>query len=268
MENFGQTVTTDLGICSRDVAIGNFLADYTAWMYGCGATCIRIKRNIERMSKTFGVETCVSIMPRHVELAVSFPGSVGQRLFVSQIRPCGINFTLNTDLSRLSWKVADNKLDIADTRHLFDHIVKEVSEGKRWIPLLASLANASFCRLFGGDATAMLVVFIATLIGFLLKTAMIRSGKDSRLTFICCAFVSSSICALASIFGWGDTPDVAMGTSVLYLIPGVPYISSASDLIDRHYLSAFSRFVDACVLTGCLSIGLIAAMMIFGINYF
>ena len=59
-----------------------------------------------------------------------------------------------------------------------------------------------------------------------------------------------------------------MATSVLYLIPGVPYINSASDLIDGHYLCSFSRFVDACVLTACLSIGLCAAIAIFGLKYF
>lgn len=255
-------------IDSRHVETGRFLADYTSWLFGSGATVIRIKRNVERMSRTFGVVTCVTVMPRHVELSVQFPDVAGQRLFVAPIAACGINFTINTDLSRLSWKIADNDLDITTSRELFDHIISTPPEGKRWIPLLASLANASFCRLFGGDATAMLVVFVATLLGFWLKNRMLGTGKDNRLTFICCSFVSASVCAGATIFGWGATPEIAMATSVLYLIPGVPYISAASDLIDRHYLCAFSRFMDALVLTVCLSVGLCAAIAIFHINYF
>ena len=32
---------------------------------------------------------------------------------------------------------------------------------------------------------------------------------------------------------WGDTPDMALGTSVLYLIPGVPLINAIMDIIDE-----------------------------------
>lgn len=261
-------MTTETYMESKLRETGEFLADYTSWLCGSGATCIRIEKNVGRMSRALGVETGVTVMPRHIQLSLSVPGVPGQKIFVSPIRKCGINFTLNTELSRLSWRIADNHLDLDTSRRLFGHIVSAPVGGKRAIPLLASLANASFCRLFGGDAAAMLVVFLATLLGFYLKQWMLGCGRDLRLTFVCCAFVSASICAGATLFGWGDTPGIAMATSVLYLIPGVPYINSASDLIDGHYLCSFSRFVDACVLTACLSIGLCAAIAIFGLKYF
>ncbi len=70
------------------------------------------------------------------------------------------------------------------------------------------------------------------------------------------------------MFGWGTTPEIALGTSVLYLIPGVPYINAISDIIGRHYLCALSRFMDACVLTCCLSAGLCIGMFILGLNWF
>lgn len=55
---------------------------------------------------------------------------------------------------------------------------------------------------------------------------------------------------------------------MLYLIPGVPYINSVSDLLACHYLCAFSRFVDALVLTACLSVGLCAGMYLLGLRMF
>ncbi len=247
---------------------GAFLADYTSWLCGCGATCIRIEKNVGRMSEALGVETDVTVMPRHIQLSVREPGGTGQKIFVSPIRKCGINFSLNTALSRLSWHIADDGLGLEAARRMFGQIVSAPVGDRRWILLLASLANASFCRLFGGDAVAMFVVFAGTLIGLLLKEWMLGAGRDVRLTFMCCAFVSASVCAGAMLFGWGTTPEIAMATSVLYLIPGVPYINAASDLMDRHYLCAFSRFVDACVLTACLSIGLCLALALFGLEFF
>ena len=97
---------------------------------------------------------------------------------------------------------------------------------------------------------------------------MLDDGRDIRLTFICAAFFSSAISAGGHIFGLGATPEIALGTSVLYLIPGVPYINSVSDLWGRHYLCALWRFTDAFILTACLSLGLCAGMLILGFNWF
>ena len=58
------------------------------------------------------------------------------------------------------------------------------------------------------------------------------------------------------MFHCTDTPDIALGTSVLYLVPGIPYINSVSDLIHGHLLCCISRFIEASVLTACLGIGL------------
>ena len=70
------------------------------------------------------------------------------------------------------------------------------------------------------------------------------------------------------LFGLGGTSDVALATSVLYLVPGIPLINSFSDMLYRHYLSAFSRFADAAILTCCLSIGLCLGMLAMGVGMF
>lgn len=236
-------------------AVGFFLADYTSWLWGCGATCVRIERNVHRIAATYGYEVDLTIMPKHVTVELSDEsGHTGQ--FTRKIRQCGINFDLNSELSALSWSIADNRLSIAETKNKLHAVVeKRYNDGLR-ILFLASLANAAFCRLFGGDTVAMAVVFFATFSGYSVKQMLIRWKVDVRVVFFICAFISSALCAGAQIFHWGDTPAVALATSVLYLIPGVPYLNSASDLIDRHYLCSFSRFMDALVLTAALSAGM------------
>ena len=246
---------------------GEFLAEYTAWLWGSGATCIRIEKNVDRISRAFGLETVVTVMPRHVQLAVKVSGGNDTSVFVRRPPRCGIDFTINTGLSRLSWAIADGRIGFEGARRCLARIVSEPG-GNQWhVLLLTSLANASFCRLFCGDAVAMAVVFVATLAGFRLKQIMLAHRSDLRLTFVVCAFFSAAISAGAHLFGWGETPGTAMATSVLYLIPGVPYINSASDLIDGHYLCAFSRFTDACVLTACLSAGLCGGIILFGLTW-
>ena len=242
---------------------GTFLAEYTSWLWGSGATCIRIEKNVGRMAHALGLDADVEIMPGHVQVALP-NGTV----VVRKTCKCGISFDINAKLSRLSWELADGKIDLAQARRLF-HRITRTQPTNRWeVLVLTSLANASFCRLFGGDAVAMLLVFIATLAGYRLKQVMLEEKRDVRLTFLCAAFFSATISAGGHVFGWGNTPEIALGTSVLYLIPGVPYINAVSDMIGRHYLCALSRFMDACVLTCCLSAGLCAGMFFLGLKWF
>ena len=262
----------DMGDCEDHSALRKtaaFLADYASLLLGCGSTCIRIEKNTKRMAEAFGVDLGIFIMPDHVAVSVwrgdCAHAETAQRKTVS----CGISFDLNTRLSRLSWKVADNGLSLHAALECFERIKTMTKPTGKWeVLILTSFANAAFCRLFGGDWYAMLIVFLSTLAGFRLKQIMLEDGRDVRLTFLCASFFSASISAGGHIFNIGSTPELALGTSVLFLIPGVPYINSVSDLIYRHYLCAFSRFLDAAVLTACLSAGLCAGMLILGLKWF
>ncbi len=245
-----------------------FLADYASLLSGCGATCIRIEKNIRRMADAFGVAFDISIMPSHIYVSVWNKDSADSDVAFRKTADCGINFNLNALLSRLSWEIADNHLDLATSVERFDRISETGPTGKWEVLLLTSLANASFCRLFGGDLVAMLMVFVSTLAGYRLKQMMLEDKRDVRLTFLCASFFSAAISAGGHIFAIGTTPETALGTSVLYLIPGVSYINAVSDMIYRHYLCAFSRLMDAAVLTACLSAGLCAGMFILGIKWF
>lgn len=249
--------------------LGIFLSDYAVWLLGCGATCIRLEKNVRRMAEAFGKRAEFTIMPRHVHMTVYDRDSDDMFTSVATVRKSLIDFDMNTRLSRLSWRVADGDICFAEARCSFDSITSHPRPQDSWaLLLLVSLANASFCRLFGGDFVAMVVVFVATLAGYYLKQMLIAAKVDIRVVMIVCAFVSSVLGATDSLFDLGDTQDVSIGTSVLYLVPGVPFLNSFSDLLFRHYICAYSRFVDAAVLTCCLSIGLCGGLMLMKIGMF
>ena len=243
------------------------LAEYASWLLGCGATCIRIEKNIERMSKAFNVESDMTIMPSNIHISVWDDEHEHSYSIVKKIHKSAISFNINTQLSKLSWDIADKKLDYKGAVETFEVITKTKPTNKWMVLILASLANLSFCRLFNGDYTSMLIVFIATLVGYRLKQVLLESKVDVRVVFFCSAFASSVIAAGAHLFSWGNTPEIAIGTSVLYLIPGIPYINSVSDMLDGHHVCAFSRFIDAMILTVCLSGGLCGGMLIMGLKW-
>lgn len=273
-ESLTKTMTAKTNIMNKSNdsnvmrGIASFLAEYAALLLGCGSTCIRIEKNTKRIAEAFEVNLDIFIMPAHVSVSVWSSDRKGAVMAQRKTASCGISFDLNTRLSQLSWEIADYNLDLPTAVAHFESIKATKSTGKWEVLILTSLANSAFCRLFGGDWFAMLIVLVSTLAGYRLKQIMLEDGCDIRLTFLCASFFSASISAGGHIFNIGTTPELAIGTSVLYLIPGVPYINSVSDMIYRHYLCAFSRFLDAAVLTACLSAGLCVGMLILGLRWF
>jgi uncharacterized membrane protein YjjP (DUF1212 family) len=68
------------------------------------------------------------------------------------------------------------------------------------------------------------------------------------------------------LYNIGNTPDIALGTSVLYLVPGVPLINGVIDVIEGHVLAGVSRLINAALLIICLSIGLSLTLLLLGVN--
>lgn len=127
----------------------DFLAEYSASLFGSGATCIRLEKNVERMASRAGMSVQLSIMPRHIHVSVRdrAVGDCASRLVTIPDRP--ISFDRNTRLSRLSWDYADGTLDFTAMLGQFRNIDRSPDANPWAVLVLASLANASFCRLFG-----------------------------------------------------------------------------------------------------------------------
>ncbi len=251
---------------SRDVCV--FLSRYGTALIGCGATCIRLEKNVSRIASAFGKSVEISVMPRHLYLTVSDSSDGTMFTSIATVPESALSFNVNTELSRLSWEISDGKIDYARIENRFESIIGSDRQNKWLLLMLVSIANASFCRLFGGDYIAMLIVGVAPFIGFYLKTMLQSRHIDSRIIVAVCAFVSSVLGSTADLFDLGSTPALAIGTSVLYLVPGIPFLNSFSDLIYRHYICAVSRFFDALVLMCCISTGLCAGMLLMDVGMF
>lgn len=245
-----------------------FLSRYSAWLLGSGATSMRLEKNVSRIARAYGKEVELFIMPRHIHISLWERGNADVTTSIAAVNHTAISFNLNTELSKLSWEIADNKLGFIEAKRQFEYYIQNDRQNKWLVLILVAFANAAFCRLFGGDWQAMMVVGIATLAGYYLKILLLEKGTDLRVMAIVCSFVSSILGATCQLFGFGTTPDIAIGTSVLYLVPGIPFINSFSDMLYRHYLCALSRFTDAVVLTCCLSLGLCAGMMLMNAGMF
>ena len=83
---------------------------------------------------------------------------------------------------------------------------------------------------------------------------MAGKGINHFVIFIASTFVAS-MCASTSVI-FDTTSEIALATSVLYLVPGVPLINGVIDIVEGHVLTGFARLTQAALLIVCIAIGL------------
>lgn len=247
--------------------LSNFLLDFATTLMGAGVHTSRVVRNVSRIAESFGYVVEMTIFQKHVTMNILHRQDDSiRRTSVRTIPAAAFNFNTISKLSSLSWQAHDDRLSLKELKKAYAEIVAEPRLSRWWVLLLVSLANASFCRLFGGDPTAMGLVFAATLVGFFVRQEMTARHINHMAVFVVSAFVASMITGIGVWQHLGTTPQTALGTSVLFLIPGVPLINSILDLLEGHILVGISRAVNACILIICISLGLLATLLILRLN--
>lgn len=245
--------------------LSNFLLDYSTTLMAVGSHTSRIVKNVTRIAESFGYGVDMTIFQRNITMTVKHIEDYSiRRTYVRKIPTMALNFRTISDLSTLSWEAYDHNPGLYELQHKFN-IIANTPRMSRWVVLLlVACANAAFCRLFGGDSIAIGLVWMATMAGFFIRQELTRRHLNHMVIFIICSFIASMIAATGVRYNLGTTQDVSLGTSVLYLIPGVPLINSILDILEGHVLVGFSRTINAVILIICIAIGLSITLLILG----
>ncbi|MBO8476250.1 MAG: threonine/serine exporter family protein [Bacteroidetes bacterium] len=234
--------------------IADFVAEYATYLLGSGVHTSRVIRNSRRIGKSQGIDIQLSAFQKSIVMT-AHDDSTGENITrVVGIPALPISFERNSDLSALSWEAVDEHLSLDEIRARYERLITKPSIDPIFVLLTVGLANASFCRLFGGDWTAMSIVFTSTLVGFAAKQRMQAHKVNHFIIFILSAFIAS-LCASAAL-SFDCTAEICLATSPLFLVPGVPLINGIIDILDGHVLIGFSRIVNAMSLIVCIAVGL------------
>lgn len=237
----------------------DFVSEYATYLLGSGVHTSRVVRNSHRIGESQGVDIQLSTFQKSTILTAR-DGESGESVTrVVSIPALPISFERNSDLSALSWDAIDQNLSLDQIRDRYHKLVAKPYIDPIFVLIMASLANASFCRLFGGDWTACGIVFTSTLVGFSVKQRLTAHKVNHFLVFIIAAF-TASLCSTSAL-RFDCTAETAIATSALFLIPGVPLINGVIDIVEGHILIGFSRLINALLLIFCIAIGLSATIL-------
>lgn len=241
----------------------NFLSEYTAKMLSIGTYTARIERCVRRIADAYDYEASLMIFVRHFIISVMDPADNSiRRTYVKTGASAQISFDLISELSALSWEIYDEKIPLARARAAFAEILTSQKRNFAKTLILLSIANAAFCELFGGDGGAMALVFAATAFGICARYLLSRLKINLKIQYIAVSFAVSFIVSLGARYGLSATPDVAVGSSILFLIPGVWLINSVFDILNENMLVGISRGLNTGLLIICIAIGLFLTLSI------
>lgn len=240
--------------------IMNFVADYATVQLGSGVHTSRVIRNTHRIGEALEVDINISTFQRSAVISLNDAADEEQLTRVVPIPALPISFRMNSDLSALSWDAVDGRLGLEEMRKRFEAAKSEQSLPTWIVTITVGLANASFCRLFGGDGVAMAIVFLATLVGFTIKNWLSARNVANYIVIAVASLVASAVASSSLLFPCNA--NIAIATSPLFLIPGVPLINGFIDIVEGYTLMGVSRLVNALILIICIAVGLSVTLII------
>lgn len=177
----------------------------------------------------------------------------------------GVNMQVIDEISNLSRRIWSEGLDRFTVRRELRRISDAPRNYSRFVTvIMVGLACAAFSRLFSGDLPTFGVTFIASSAAMFVRQELAYRYFNGLLIVVATAFVAGLI---ASAAVWvSPTPENALASAVLLLVPGVPLINAAEDLIEGHYMTGVIRGIMGAVISLALALGLLLAMRLTGVG--
>ena len=231
-----------------------------------GGNTKRVISCVNRFASALGLKSHALISHKSIIMTVTDLKTKTHYTEVTQIPSYKINFLRLSEISRASWDAVDYAWQYNQIQNIINTIKQKNTYPKQLVWLSVSMAGAAFAKLFGGDYINMIVAFLATLIGLFVLHLTNNYINNRYVKTYLVSFVAATVAGFSIIQSWGDKPEIALATSVLFLIPGVPLINSFNDLYNNHILNGMVRFISGIMVVLSIGLGLISAMTLLNIN--
>lgn len=248
---------------NRIESIGMMLLKAGDLLMSNGVSASRTRKIVDRISHSFHYQTDLFITHRSFTITVVDPEQHVTYSRVKRIHSHTVNYKVVSGISRMSWSIEENKLDIDNINKELVRLENLAHYPRLLILSTVGLADAGFCFFAGGHFKAMAVAFFATMLGLFVRQ---EAHKRKFNVYLCVLLASLSATLLSGAVRYiypdgGFEP--AFATCVLFLIPGVPLINSFTDLFDGNLLNGLLRAVNGLIIAFMIAVGLIISIKIY-----
>ncbi|MFA8449455.1 MAG: threonine/serine exporter ThrE family protein [Bacteroidales bacterium] len=244
----------------------DILLKISAMLMSSGASTYRILLIINQFATTLGFQ--VKVFMTHTKFIMTLKDKETEefKTSVKTLDPIGVNFKKVSALSKASFHALNEKWSYSQIEKEIERI-ENLKHYPRIVILLAvSFAGAAFCEIFGGNWLNMIITFIATFFGLLSRQEGAKRNHNPYVIVFTSAFIASAIASIGIIFNLGYKPEIALATSVLFLIPGVPLVNSFTDFTEGYIINGLVRLINGLLIIFSIALGLFVAMYLFDIS--
>ena len=233
-----------------------------------GADCARVIRDMKRAAVHLRIPA--ENIQSHITYTTLMLNVCDDERSFTQFRKCmkhGVNLAVLAAVSKLTWRILRGNTPIAATENAIARIRARALCYPHWgIALGAAVGSGASCKLFGGSWEESLVATIAALMGFIAH----RLSNKYAFNPYACAMITGFV---ATIFAWAIPAALGLGTlwyalvaCTIFLMPGLPSINAASDVLNRFTTSGMTRAMDTMLIIGGMTFGIAFAILIAGVG--
>jgi uncharacterized membrane protein YjjP (DUF1212 family) len=231
-----------------------------------GAETARIEETVHRLGTALGCDWLdILVSPNGLLVTSNSGGEFRTRL--RRVVQIGVNMAVLDEINTLSHRLESEHLTRFEVRAELERIDRMASNYNRWlVALMVGIACAGFSQLAGCDTPGSVVTLAAASLAMVVRQELHRRHFNLILLVTCTAFVAGLISSLASVLRLSQTPDLALTSSVLLLVPGVPLINAAEDLIKGHMVTGIVRGINGLLISLGIALGLVLAIRFMGVS--
>lgn len=230
-----------------------------------GAESEQIEQTIHRLGTALGCDWMDILVSPNV-IAVTTISGEEFRTKIRRVIGLTVNLTIVSAINRLTRRVQNGELDRFGVRTELVRISQIKSHYNRWLVVAwVGLACAAFARLFGADWGAFAGTFVAASVAMIVRQELTRRHYNVFLIVIATAIVAGLLASAAVRLGGTATPRAVLAASVLLLVPGVPLINAAEDLIKGHMVTGIVRGITGLLYSFAIALGLLLAIQMMGV---
>jgi uncharacterized membrane protein YjjP (DUF1212 family) len=229
-----------------------------------GAESILIEQTAQRLGIALGVNSVeMSLIPSAIVLTTLYNNQSVTTTRRVHHKP--INMSIVCDVQKMLFVVEKNNYNVDQVTQALKDI--QANYYNRWlIVFMVGFACASFSNLQDGDISAFFNTFIVASIAMFIRQELNKKRFVLIITFGLTAFFATILASMALLFNTSSTPNVVLASSVLLLVPGVPFVNSFLDALKGYLNMGWGRWLQASLLTIASSMGIVLAMSILNIK--
>jgi uncharacterized membrane protein YjjP (DUF1212 family) len=225
-----------------------------------GAESQRVEETVHRLSTGLGCTWADVLVSPNAIVLTTISGQEF-RTKVRRVVGVSVDMTIVAEISDLSRRVSAGQADRFQVRAELERIDTQPRHYNRWlVMLMVGLACAAFSRLFGGDGAVFLATFCSSALAMFVRQQLQREHFNPLLVTVVTAFVAGMAAGSFTLLDVNPHPDTALAASVLLLVPGVPLITSAEDLIEGHLVTGIVRGILGSLISLGIALGLLIAI--------